>query len=120
MDDNQVVYPAGHNIVLYHLEEKSQKTYPCVEGSEGITAMALSENRKHLAVAEKTDKVPILTIYRVDDDRSGSEERKTDAKVLKRRRVMCSTELKNHKAWISMAFCRHNEKLLATLSDDTE
>ena len=22
-DDNQVVYPAGHNIVLYHLEEKS-------------------------------------------------------------------------------------------------
>ena len=23
LDDNQVVYPAGHNIVLYHLEEKS-------------------------------------------------------------------------------------------------
>ena len=82
--------------------------------------MALSENRRHLAVAEKTDKVPIMTIYRVDDDRSANEERKTDAKVLKRRRVMCSTELKNHKAWISMAFCRHNDRFLATLSDDTE
>ena len=120
LDDNQVVYPAGHNIVLYHMEEKNQKTYPCIEGSEGITAMALSENRRHLAVAEKTDKVPVFTIYRVDDDRSGNEERKTDAKMLKRRRMMCSTELKNHKAWISMAFCRHNDNLLATLSDENE
>ena len=22
LDDNQVVYPAGHNIVIYHLEDK--------------------------------------------------------------------------------------------------
>ena len=115
-----MVYPAGHNIVLYHMEDKNQKTYPCIEGSEGITAMALSEGRKHLAVAEKSDKVPILTIYRVDDDRSNNEERKTDAKVLKRRRIMCSTEVKHHKAWISMAFCRHNDKFLATLSSEPE
>ena len=53
LDDSQVVYPAGHNIVIYHMEEKTQRTYPCIEGSEGITAMALSENRKQLAVAEK-------------------------------------------------------------------
>lgn len=46
LDDNQVVYPAGHNIVLYHMEEKTQKMYPCIDGSEGITAMALSEGRK--------------------------------------------------------------------------
>ena len=82
--------------------------------------MALSENRRVLAVAEKTDKVPILTIYRVEDDRTGNEESKTTNKVLKRRRVMCSTEVKHHKAWISLAFCRHNDKFLATLSDETE
>ena len=23
LDDNQVVYPAGHNIVIYHLEDKT-------------------------------------------------------------------------------------------------
>lgn len=115
-----MVYPCGHNIVIYHLEEKTQKTYPCIEGSEGITAMALSENRKSLAVAEKSDKVPILTVYKIDEDRSGNEERKTDGKVLKRRRIMCSTDVKLHKAWVSMAFCRHNDKFLATLSSEPE
>lgn len=120
LDDNQVVYPAGHNIVVYHMEERTQKTYPCIEGSEGITAMALSDNRRSLAVAEKSDKIPILTIYKVDDDKSGTEERKTDAKVLKRRRIMCSTDVKQHKAWISMSFCHHNDKFLATLSSEPD
>ena len=23
LDDNQVVYPAGHNVVIYHIEEKT-------------------------------------------------------------------------------------------------
>ena len=97
LDDNQVVYPAGHNIVIYHLEDKTQKAYPCIEGTEGITAMAISENRKTLAVAEKSDKTPIVTIYRVDDDRSGNEEKNTDAKTLKKRKTICSFEVKPHK-----------------------
>lgn len=84
--------------------------------------MALSENRRHLAVAEKSDKVPILTIYRVDDEYRGAGNEKTEnpKKVLKRRRIMCSTEVKHHKAWVSMAFCRRNDKFLATLSSDPE
>ena len=120
LDDNQVVYPAGHNIVIYHLEEKTQKAYPCIEGSEGMTAMAISENRRTLAVAEKSDKTPIVTIYRVDDDRSGNEERKTDAKTLKKRKIICSTEIKQHKSFVSMAFCPLNDKLLVTLSSEPE
>ena len=71
LDDNHVVYPAGHNIVVFHIEEKTQKAYPCIEGTEGITAMAIAKNRKTLAVAEKSDKTPIVTIYRVEDDRHG-------------------------------------------------
>ena len=96
LDDNQVVYPAGHNIVVYHLEDgpNTQKAYPCIEGSEGITSMAISKNRKTLAVAEKSDKTPIVTIYKVDDERSSNEDRKTDAKILKKRKIICSTEIK--------------------------
>ena len=96
LDDNQVVYPAGHNIVVYHLEDKTQKAYPCIEGTEGITSMAISKNRKTLAVAEKSDKTPICTIYRVDDESSSksNEDRKTDAKTLRKRKIICSTEIK--------------------------
>lgn len=120
LDDNQVVYPAGHNIVIYHIEEKTQKTYPCIEGSEGVTAMALSKNRRTLAVAEKSDKTPVVTIYRVDDERSSNEERKTEFKTLKKRKVICSTEINKPKSFISMAFCPKNDKLLATLSAEPE
>jgi 6-phosphogluconolactonase (cycloisomerase 2 family) len=120
LDDNQVVYPAGHNIVIYHIEDKTQKAFPCIEGTEGITAMAISKNRRTLAVAEKSDKTPICTIYRVDDDRSGNEERKTDAKTLRKRKIICSTEITKHKSFVSMAFCPKNDKLLATLSSEPE
>ena len=56
--------------------------------------MAISKNRRTLAVAEKSDKTPICTIYRVDDERQSSEERKTDAKTLRKRKIICSTEIK--------------------------
>lgn len=115
-----MVYPAGHNIVIYHLEDKTQKAYPCIEGTEGISSMAISENRRTLAVAEKSDKTPIITIYRVDDDRSGNEERKTDAKTLKKRKIICSTDIQKHKSFVSMAFCPQNDKLLVTLSAEPE
>ena len=120
LDDNQVVYPAGHNIVVYHLEDRTQKAYPCIEGSEGITSMAISKNRRTLAVAEKSDKTPICTIYRVDDERQSNEDRKTDAKILKKRKIICSTEIKQHKSFVSMAFCPKNDKLLVTLSSEPE
>ena len=82
--------------------------------------MAISENRRTLAVAEKSDKTPIVTIYRVDDDRNSNEDRKTDAKTLKKRKVICSTEIKSHKSFVSMAFCPQNDKLLVTLSSEPE
>lgn len=120
LDDNQVVYPAGHNIVIYHIEEGTQKIYPCIEGTEGVTAMALSKNRRTLAVAEKSDKSPIITIYRVDDERSSNEDRKTDGKILKKRKIICSLEITKPKSFVSMAFCPKNDKLLATLSAEPD
>ena len=107
------MYPSGHNIVVFHVEDKTQKAYPCIEGSEGITSMAISKNRKTLAVAEKSDKTPICTIYRVEGNDS-------DPKTLKKRKIICSTEIKQHKSFVSMAFCPKNDKLLVTLSSEPE
>jgi cilia- and flagella-associated protein 57 len=42
LNDNLVLYPAGHNIVIYNTEEKNQRYIPGIEGSEGITAIAVS------------------------------------------------------------------------------
>ena len=63
LDEQKVIYPAGHNVVVFHIEDKTQQYLPGIEGSEGITAMAISQSRKFFAVAERTEKTPIVSIY---------------------------------------------------------
>ena len=64
LDDNTVIYPCGHNVVIYRTDEKSQRFIPGLEGSEGITALALSPDKKHLAVCERAAKA-VCTVYNV-------------------------------------------------------
>jgi hypothetical protein len=59
LNDNTVLYPVGHNIVILNTEEKTQRYIPGIEGSEGITAVAVSPSKKFLAVSERTDKGPV-------------------------------------------------------------
>jgi len=54
---------AGHNTVIYHSEQKTQKFIPGTPETEGITALALTSSRKFVAVAEKAEKVlPLLVL----------------------------------------------------------
>ena len=52
VDDNTVIYPCGHNVILYSMSEKIQRYIPGIEGSQGITALAISPSKKFLAVCE--------------------------------------------------------------------
>jgi len=65
-DDTHLLYPAGHNTILYHSDHKTQmRVYPGSEGSEGLTALALSPNRKFLAVCEKFQERAVCYVYDV-------------------------------------------------------
>ena len=103
IDDQTVCYSVGHNVVLYNIEEKTQKYIPGTEGSEAITALAVTRSKKFLAIAEKTERTPICIIY--------------DLQTLKRKKVIASTELKKeNKEFISIAFSAKNEKQIVTLT----
>ena len=117
LDDTQVVYPVGHNIVIYNMDVKQQKVFQCYDGTEGITAMALSHQKKWLAVAEKCDKSPIVTVYRIENEKKedGEASKKSDGKTLKKKKTILSKEI-TQKAFISMAFAPKNDKHLVTLS----
>lgn len=106
LNDNEVIYVAGHNVVFYNIEDKTQRYIQGIEGTEGITALALTKSKKYLAVAEKHEKSPICTIY--------------NTQTLKRYKIICSLEISKQKEFISMAFCPKNEKLLATLSNEPQ
>ena len=62
VDEQTVLYPAGSNIILYGIEQKTQRFIPISERVEGITALALSANKKCLAMAEKGE-VPQIVIF---------------------------------------------------------
>ena len=64
LDDNVVCYPCGHNVVVYYMTSKMQRFIPGIEGSQGITALALSASRKFLAVCEKGSNA-ICTVYNI-------------------------------------------------------
>ncbi|XP_042299839.1 cilia- and flagella-associated protein 57-like, partial [Sceloporus undulatus] len=62
-DEQIVVYPAGNSCVKYHIEQKWQKFIPGSEKSQGMLALAISPNRRYLAISETLQDKPTITIY---------------------------------------------------------
>jgi len=92
--------------VLYNIEEKTQRYISGIEGSESITAMAVTRSKRYLAVAERTDSIPICSIYDLQHPQ------------LKRKKFISSKDHQSlHKEYISIAFCPKNEKLIVTLTN---
>lgn len=65
MDDTTCVWAAGKSIVVYNTQLGTQKFVACTEACESITAMAVSSNRRNLAVAESGE-TPCICIYAYD------------------------------------------------------
>jgi len=105
LDDQTVIYPCGHNVVFLNLDDKSQKYISGIEGSEGISAMALSPSKKFLAVCEKAEKA-VCCVF--------------DVATQKRRKILTSTDY-NSKEFVSVAFAPSAEKtMLVTLTAEPD
>lgn len=66
-EETHLLYPAGHNTILYAGDQKTQaRVYPGLEGSEGISCLAVSPNRKFLAVCEKFQERGVCSIFDVN------------------------------------------------------
>lgn len=71
-DEKRVIYPAGHNVVLYDIEERTQRFYSPSEDSLAITAVATSPKRAYMAFAEtQLNRGALINIY----DRSQRKRR---------------------------------------------
>lgn len=117
-DDQRVIYPVGHNVVIYNVDEKTQIYIPGkllsfliqlgIDGSEGITALAVSPLRKHIAICERAERA-ICVIY----DISGLAQ---NPPVAPKRKKILSSQDYQAKDFISVCFAPTAEKsLLATL-----
>ncbi len=62
MDEQNLLYPAGANVILYNMETKAQRFIPLTDKGETITAIAVSSNKRYAAIAERGEK-PLIAIY---------------------------------------------------------
>uniref|UniRef100_A0A183SVB8 WD_REPEATS_REGION domain-containing protein n=1 Tax=Schistocephalus solidus TaxID=70667 RepID=A0A183SVB8_SCHSO len=97
-DEQTLVYPCGANLVLYNIDHKTQKFIHGLEKSDGMTSMAMSPNRRYVALAEKTEERPLIVIY--------------DLNSLKRRKTLYDPELQSDE-FISIYFSPDSMHLIS-------
>lgn len=100
-DEQTIVYPSGTNCILYNMDQKVQKFIQGSEKSKGMTAMAISPNRRYVAVAERGDKEkgekPVVVIY--------------DLHTLRKRKTLSSADVQSDE-FTSLAFSPDSKYLV--------
>ncbi|XP_076813301.1 cilia- and flagella-associated protein 57-like [Clavelina lepadiformis] len=99
MDEQTIVFPSGNQVVRFNIDQKQQKFIPGSDKCNGMTAIALSPNRRYIAVAEKGEK-PSVTVYDLLHDQS------------KKRKTLSAPELQTHE-FVSLAFSPDSKYLIA-------
>ena len=62
LDEQNVIYPMGATAVLYNVEQKSQRFILRSGGTTSTSAMAVSPNRRYVALAEEGERASV-TVY---------------------------------------------------------
>ena len=117
VDDNTVIYPCGHNVILYSMNEKIQRYIPGIEGSQGITSLTISHSKKLLAVCEQSTNA-VCTVYNIQKFMDTVRDKKSTTTYdvpMKKRKILMTTEDSARK-FISADFCAQNEKNIVTCS----
>ncbi|KAG5841540.1 hypothetical protein ANANG_G00200590 [Anguilla anguilla] len=101
IDEQTVIFPAGNNCVRYNLDEQSQKFIPGLEKSLGLQSLALSPDRRYLAVSEQGEK-GMISVYDLQKEHN------------KKRKVLTGGDIAVQE-FVCMAFS-HDSKYLISQS----
>ncbi|KAJ8941065.1 hypothetical protein NQ314_010502 [Rhamnusium bicolor] len=63
LTDEEVVYPVGSVIAVHNFHVKKQRFIKLSDRGKHLTHLAISPNKKLIAVVETTDKLPIITLW---------------------------------------------------------
>ncbi|TPX47853.1 hypothetical protein SeLEV6574_g02417 [Synchytrium endobioticum] len=131
-DEQSVLYPTGANVVLYNVETKAQRFIPVGEKRLGVTALAVSQSKRYLAVAERAPAVEDGSLMSSPNNGvnvnggSGQQEKEAitssgpsvevwDLHGLRRRKVMYASEGLSREI-VSCAFSADGKLILACTS----
>ena len=100
LDEQSILYPSGANLVIFNVDQKVQKFISSSPGSEGMTAMSVSPNKRYAAIAEKKAEKPTITVY--------------DLTTQRRRKVLNIMECTSQE-FVSLAFSPDSKYLISQL-----
>jgi WD40 repeat protein len=96
IEDDTIVYVAGQNVVIYNKTERKQRFIYGSEKSEGVTAFTAGSGKRFIAVAEKGEKIPQISVF--------------DMRTFRKRKTLVPDP--GSKEFISMQFSEDNQLLL--------
>lgn len=99
LDEQTVLFPSGNQFVRFNIDQKQQKFIAGSEKCSGMSAVAISPNRRYIAIAEEGDK-PQITIWDLVHDQS------------RKRKVLTVPELEAD-GFVSLAFSPDSKYLIA-------
>ncbi|KAL2301784.1 hypothetical protein Nmel_011180 [Mimus melanotis] len=100
LEEQVVLHAAGAGCLRLHLEHKWHNFIPGTEKSRGVQALAVSPDRRFLAVSEAAGEQPVLTVYELT------------AEGARRRKVLAAAELPARQT-VSLAFSPDSRFLAA-------
>ena len=92
---------AGHCVVIASPDGRSQRLLPGSAGAEAVTALAVSANKRLLAVAER------------GGEQRGATATVYDLQTLRRRKVLAAPEAGAAREFVSLSFSPDGKQLLA-------
>lgn len=102
LDEQSILYPSGANLIIFNIDQKVQRFIPCSLGSDGMTSIAVSPNKRYAAVAEKRNEKPVIMVI--------------DLTTLKKKKTLVVTEPVSSTTIISIAFSPDSKYLVSQLS----
>ncbi|XP_066249993.1 cilia- and flagella-associated protein 57 [Euwallacea similis] len=63
LSDDEVVYPVGSVVAVHNLKVKKQKYIKLSEKGKNLTHVAVSPDKKLIAIVETTEKCPVVTLW---------------------------------------------------------
>ncbi|XP_050501847.1 cilia- and flagella-associated protein 57 [Diabrotica virgifera virgifera] len=63
LSDDDIVYPVGCVVAVHNINTKKQRYIKLSEKGKNLTHLLVSPNKKLIAIAETTDKLPVITLW---------------------------------------------------------
>ena len=101
LDEQNIIYPAGANLIIYNIDQRLQKFIPCSKNGKGMTALAVSPNKRYVAFAEKHNEKPTIAVV--------------DLTTLNRKKTIVLQET-NSQEIISIAFSPDSKYLISQVT----